>query len=99
MSLIDCTHVKMSYKTHPECLRAQVSKLRYRADQLFYGKVELEDGEIIGYVSVLESGSMQDEADKAADKMKRKAAKQVWTTRPRPCKCAHFHLCAWAWAS
>jgi len=54
----------------------KVSKLRYRADQLFYGKVELEDGEVIGYVSVLESGTMQEEAEKAADKMKRKAAKQ-----------------------
>ncbi|CAN0329680.1 unnamed protein product [Pylaiella littoralis] len=52
------------------------SKLRYRADQLFYGKVELEDGEVIGYVSVLESGTMQAEADAAAGKMKRKAAKQ-----------------------
>ncbi|CAM9631576.1 unnamed protein product [Scytosiphon promiscuus] len=53
------------------------SKLRYRADQLFYGKVELEDGgEVIGYVSVLESGTMQEEADAAADKMKRKASKQ-----------------------
>ncbi|CAN0022772.1 unnamed protein product, partial [Ectocarpus fasciculatus] len=52
------------------------SKLRYRADQLFYGKVELEDGEVIGYVSVLESGTMQEEADAAANKMKRKAAKQ-----------------------
>lgn len=99
MSLIVFTHVKISNKTHPERLRAQVSKLRYRADQLFYGKVELEDGEIIGYVSVLESGSMQDEADKAADKMKRKAAKQVWTTRSRPCKCAHLYSCAWAWAT
>ncbi|CBN75475.1 Glycyl-tRNA Synthetase (N-terminal region) [Ectocarpus siliculosus] len=52
------------------------SKLRYRADQLFYGKVELEDGEVIGYVSVLESGTMQEEADTAANKIKRKAAKQ-----------------------
>ena len=54
----------------------KVSKLRYRADQLFYGKVELEDGSTLGYVSVLESGTMQDEANKMADKMKRKAAKQ-----------------------
>eukprot|EP00752_Nemacystus_decipiens_P008355 g7469.t1 len=52
------------------------SRLRYRADQLFYGKVELEDGEVVGYVSVLESGTMQKEADAAADKMKRKASKQ-----------------------
>lgn len=40
--------------------------------------MELEDGEVIGYVSVLESGTMQKEADTAAAKMKRKAAKQVW---------------------
>ena len=41
-------------------------------------QVELEDGdEVIGYVSVLESGTMQKEADAAADKMKRKASKQV----------------------
>jgi glycyl-tRNA synthetase len=54
----------------------KVSKMRYRADQLFYGKVELEDGTVIGYVSLMESGTMQAEADKMADKMKRKAAKQ-----------------------
>lgn len=41
------------------------------------GQVELEDGEVIGYVSVLESGTMQKGADAAADKMKRKASKQV----------------------
>lgn len=41
--------------------------------------MELEDGEVIGYVSVLESGTMQKEADAAADKMKRKASKQVGT--------------------
>lgn len=40
-------------------------------------QVELEDGEVIGYVSVLESGTMQEEADSAANKIKRKAAKQV----------------------
>ena len=54
----------------------KVSKLRYRADQLFYSKVELEDGEVIGYVSVMESGTMLEEATKVADKMKRKQAKQ-----------------------
>ncbi|CAM9861843.1 unnamed protein product [Ascophyllum nodosum] len=52
------------------------SKLRYRADQLFYGKVEAEDGDELGYVSVLESGTMQQEAEAAAEKMKRKASKQ-----------------------
>ena len=37
----------------------------------------MEDGDVLGYVSVLESGEMQKEADAAADKMKRKASKQV----------------------
>ena len=39
--------------------------------------METEDGDVLGYVSVLESGTMQEEADAAADKMKRKASKQV----------------------
>ena len=51
------------------------SKLRYRADQLFFGKVEV-DGEVIGYVSILEDASMQAEAQKQAEAMKRKLAKQ-----------------------
>ena len=53
-----------------------MSKQRFRADQLFYAQVALEDGEELGYVCVLESGTMQQEAEKAADKMKRKAGKQ-----------------------
>lgn len=51
------------------------SKLRYRADQLFFGKVEV-DGELIGYVSVLEDPQMQDQAQKKAEELKRKLAKQ-----------------------
>ena len=51
------------------------SKLRYRADQLFFSKVEV-DGEVIGYVSVLEDASMQEDAQKQAESMKRKLAKQ-----------------------
>lgn len=51
------------------------SKLRYRADQLFFGKVVV-DNEIIGYVSVLEDETMQAEAQKKADEMKRKLSKQ-----------------------
>lgn len=51
------------------------SKNRYRADQLFWGTAVV-DGETIGYVSVLESESMQSEADAAADKLKRKLQKQ-----------------------
>lgn len=53
----------------------KVSKLRYRADQLFFAKVTV-DGDPIGYVSVLESGTMEDEALEKADKLKRKLAKQ-----------------------
>ena len=52
------------------------SKQRFRADQLFYGKVQIKDGELLGYVSVMESDTMQEEADKQALKMKKKAAKQ-----------------------
>lgn len=51
------------------------SKMRYRADQLFFAPVIVE-GETIGYVSVLESGTMQNEAEEAAAKMKRKLSKQ-----------------------
>lgn len=51
------------------------SKLRYRADQLFWAAVVVE-GETIGYVSVLEDGQMEADAQKQADSMKRKMAKQ-----------------------
>jgi glycyl-tRNA synthetase len=51
------------------------SKLRYRADQLFWGRAEV-DGETIGYVSVLESGTMEAEALATAEKMKRKMGRQ-----------------------
>ncbi|WOO39846.1 glycine--tRNA ligase [Rubellicoccus peritrichatus] len=51
------------------------SKLRYRADQLFWAAVVVGD-ETIGYVSVLEDGEMEAEAQKQADSMKRKLAKQ-----------------------
>jgi glycyl-tRNA synthetase len=53
----------------------KVSKLRYRADQLFFGKVVVA-GETIGYVSQLEDATMQAEADEKALKMKKKLAKQ-----------------------
>ena len=47
------------------------SKLRYRADQLFYSPVELaETGELLGAVCVQESGTMQKEAEAAADKVR-----------------------------
>lgn len=51
------------------------SKFRYRADQLFFSKVEV-DGELIGYVSVLEDSSMLEDAQKQAELLKRKLAKQ-----------------------
>jgi glycyl-tRNA synthetase len=51
------------------------SKQRYRADQLFFAPVVVA-GETIGYVSVLEDAGMQAEADKKANEMKRKLAKQ-----------------------
>lgn len=51
------------------------SKLRYRADQLFFAPVIVDD-ETIGYVSVLESPDQQEIAEKAANELKRKAAKQ-----------------------
>ncbi|MEM7790484.1 MAG: glycine--tRNA ligase [Verrucomicrobiota bacterium] len=51
------------------------SKLRYRADQLFFAPVVVE-GSIIGYVSVVECPEQQEVAEKAAAELKRKAAKQ-----------------------
>jgi len=51
------------------------SKLRYRADQLFWARAEVE-GELLGYVSVMEADDMQEQAEAAAQKMKRKAKLQ-----------------------
>ena len=51
------------------------SKMRYRADQLFFAPV-IVAGETIGYVSVLEDESMQAQAEEMAHDMKRKLAKQ-----------------------
>lgn len=51
------------------------SKMRYRADHLFFSEVVV-GGDIIGYISVLESENMQSEAEKAAETMKRKASAQ-----------------------
>lgn len=47
------------------------SKMRYRADHLFFAEV-IVDGKSIGVVSVLESPEMKDEATKKAEKLKRK---------------------------
>jgi glycyl-tRNA synthetase len=53
----------------------KVSKLRYRADQLFFAQVVVE-GEVIGYVSAEEAPDMQAKADEAALKLKRKLGRQ-----------------------
>lgn len=53
----------------------KASKMRYRADQLYWGPVVV-GGETVGYVSVLEDGEMQKAADEQADKLKRKLGKQ-----------------------
>jgi glycyl-tRNA synthetase len=53
----------------------RVSKMRYRADQLFFARV-IVDGECIGYVSVLEGNDMASRAEEEALKLKRKLAKQ-----------------------
>jgi len=51
------------------------SKMRYRADQLYCGPVVVGE-ETIGWISVLESEVMQEEADGKAVEMKRKQSKQ-----------------------
>ena len=53
----------------------KTSKLRYRADQLFWARAEV-DGELLGYVSLMETDDMQQLAYEAADKLKRKAKLQ-----------------------
>ena len=39
-------------------------------------QVELESGEVIGYISLMDSGELEKEASAMAEKLKRKAAKQ-----------------------
>lgn len=51
------------------------SKMRYRADQLFFARIRV-DGEQIGYISVLEEKDMQARAEEEAKKLKRRLAKQ-----------------------
>jgi len=53
----------------------KASKMRYRADQLFFAPVVVA-GETIGYVSVLEDEGMQVQAEEMAHDLKRKLAKQ-----------------------
>uniref|UniRef100_A0A7S0SY82 glycine--tRNA ligase n=1 Tax=Chromulina nebulosa TaxID=96789 RepID=A0A7S0SY82_9STRA len=51
----------------------KVTRLRYRADQVFWGKLETDAGNEVCYVSVLESEVMLEEATKAALKIAKKA--------------------------
>lgn len=51
------------------------SKMRYRADQLFFAAANV-DGECIGYVSILEDADMQEKAEQMAQDLKRKLGKQ-----------------------
>ncbi len=51
------------------------SKMRYRADQLFAANISVE-GHSLGWVCLLESVSMQEEAEEKAQSIKRKAAIQ-----------------------
>ena len=51
------------------------SKMRYRADQLFAAEVRVE-GTSLGWISLIESEKMEEEAKEKADLLKRKAAMQ-----------------------
>ncbi|MGJ3243181.1 MAG: glycine--tRNA ligase [Opitutales bacterium] len=53
----------------------KASKMRYRADHLFFAAVVV-DGETVGYVSVLEGEGMAAEAAEKAESLKRKGAHQ-----------------------
>jgi len=48
------------------------SKLRFRADQVFWGRLETETGEEACYVSIIESDTMTEDATKAAVKKAKK---------------------------
>ncbi len=52
------------------------SKLRFRADQVYFSRVIADDGDLFGFVSVLESESMEMEAEAKAHELKRKASKR-----------------------
>ena len=53
----------------------KVSKMRYRADQLFFSPVMI-DGKTVGYVSALESEKTTEDLQAAAESFKRKKALQ-----------------------
>ena len=50
----------------------RTSKLRFRADQLFWSRAEV-DGQLLGYVSLLETDDMDELVLEAATKLQRKA--------------------------
>jgi glycyl-tRNA synthetase len=97
----DVVGIETSIIMHPEVWKAsghvagftdplvdcKVSKQRYRADQLFFAKVEIADGvqanpdgsqtvktTIVGYVSALESERVANELQEKAEEFKRKKA-------------------------
>jgi glycyl-tRNA synthetase len=51
------------------------SKMRYRADQLYAAEVTVE-GNLLAWISLLESEAMQEEAEQMAEAIKRKSATQ-----------------------
>ena len=51
------------------------SKMRYRADQIYASEVKVDQCSL-GWISLIESENMQEEAESIADLMKRKAGKQ-----------------------
>ena len=51
------------------------SKMRYRADHLLFARVTVE-GDLLGYISVLDGDSAQQEAEEKAHTLKRKAGQQ-----------------------
>lgn len=52
------------------------SKKRFRADQLMWAKVELEDDTEIGYVSMVEDGDVEKTLKKAAKKLRKEKKEQ-----------------------
>ena len=51
------------------------SKLRFRADQVFWSPIETVDGEILSYITVQESENMEKEALSSANKILKKLNK------------------------
>lgn len=58
------------------CSNGFTSQLALSVCVCVWGQVELEDGEVVGYVSLMETGTLEADAAAMADKLKRKAGKQ-----------------------